>query len=53
MVTGLTSFCDTITGGGDNRDRTDEPPACKAGALPAELYPHIASLLECDAHSMA
>ena len=26
--------------GGGNRARTDDPPACKAGALPAELYPH-------------
>ena len=24
---------------GDDRDRTDDPPACKAGALPAELRP--------------
>ena len=27
--------------GGDSRDRTWRPPACKAGALPAELYPHL------------
>ena len=27
--------------GGAYRDRTDDPPACKAGALPAELKPHV------------
>ena len=26
--------------GGPGRDRTDEPPACKAGALPTELQAH-------------
>ena len=27
--------------GGDEEDRTPDPPACKAGALPAELHPHF------------
>ena len=27
--------------GGDEEDRTPDPPACKAGALPAELHPHV------------
>ena len=27
--------------GGDERDRTADPPACKAGALPAELHPPV------------
>ena len=27
--------------GGDEGARTPEPPACKAGALPAELHPQI------------
>ena len=32
--------------GGGERDRTDDPPACKAGALPAELHPHKRSQRE-------
>ena len=27
--------------GGDDGARTREPPACKAGALPTELHPHV------------
>ncbi len=28
-----------ISNGGDKEIRTPDPPACKAGALPTELYP--------------
>ncbi len=34
--------------GGDEGDRTPEPPACKAGALPAELHPHIGQVIQSD-----
>ena len=35
----LTTCIPTLINGAD-QDRTDEPPACKAGALPTELRPH-------------
>ena len=35
------SPCCRLSAGGDDGARTREPPACKAGALPTELHPHL------------
>ena len=38
--------------GGGNRVRTDGPPACRAGALPAELYPQFSAEARSVSHAL-